>query len=215
MIRLLIFGPTGSMGRLITKLALEDEEIEVVAACDIQDIGTSLRHLVGVYDPKNIVINHVNDLQELIDMTHPNIAVDFTTAEATEKNSIICVKNNIRCVIGTTGLSDLFLQAFETLVKESKTPAVISSNMATGVNIVFKIASLLAQFLQEWDIEIIEFHHHLKRDSPSGTSLTLGKEIAKTLGIQFEAVAKFGREKGPNKRLIRAKQEIGIHAIRA
>ena len=69
--------------------------------------------------------------------------------------------------------------------------------------------------LKDWDIEIIETHHHRKRDVPSGTALTAGTIIAESIGCDFNEVAKFGRDKGPNKREIGATSEIGIHSIRA
>lgn len=69
MIRLLIFGPTGSMGRLITRLALQDPDIDVVGACDINEIGKSLEELVGVRDPNSIMINHSKNLKELLQKT--------------------------------------------------------------------------------------------------------------------------------------------------
>jgi len=125
MIRLLIFGPTGSIGRLISKLALEDSEIEVIAACDISEIYVPLEQIVGTKDPNGIVINHVKNLEELIKRSNPTIAVDFTTPEATEKNSITCIENNVRIVIGTTGLSDIFLQGILLLVEKKGIPILI------------------------------------------------------------------------------------------
>ena len=203
------------MGRLISKLAMEDEEIEVVAACDITNIGSELGTLVGAKDPGKILISDVKNLQSMIAEVKPDIAVDFTIAEAAEKNCVICVKNKIRCVIGTTALSKQFLEEFEKLVHKNSAPAVISSNMATGVNIFFKMAGLLAEYLADWDIEVIEAHHHRKADAPSGTAMTTGRAIAEAIGGDFDKIAKFGRNKGPNKRKLGAKNEIGVHAIRA
>ena len=215
MIKLLILGPTGSMGRLISQLAFEDNEIEVVAACDVINIGDELGVLMGKKDPNHVKISNISEIKEVINATKPEVAVDFTLAEATEKNCMICVENKIRCVIGTTGLSNSFLEEFEKKIKEYNAPAVISSNMATGVNIFFKMASLLTGYLKDWDIEIIEAHHHRKLDAPSGTALTTAKMISETLGVNIDDVAKFGRSKGPNKRKIGAKNEIGVHSIRA
>ncbi|MFX1274032.1 MAG: 4-hydroxy-tetrahydrodipicolinate reductase [Promethearchaeota archaeon] len=215
MIKLLILGPTGSMGRLICKLALDDEEIDVVAACDISNIGEELGIFVGSKDPNQVIIRDVNELQDVINEVKPDVAVDFTIAHAAEKNCIICVKNGIRCVIGTTALSQEFLDEFSKLVNEKNAPAVISSNMAKGVNIFFRIAGILADYLNEWDIEIIEAHHHRKVDAPSGTAMTVGRAIANAIGKKFDDIAKFGRDNGPNKREIGAKKEIGVHAIRA
>jgi len=215
LIKIIILGATGSMGRLVSKLALEDNEIEVVAACDISNIGEMLCNIAGTKDPNNITISNVENLQEIINKTNPDIAVDFSVARATENNCEICVKNGIRCVIGTTGLSEKFFEEFEKLVKKHAAPAVISSNMATGVNIFFKMVSILTSYLEDWDIEIIEAHHHRKVDAPSGTALTVGKIIGDTIGSDFNDIAKFGRNLGPNKRVIGAKNEIGVHSIRA
>jgi 4-hydroxy-tetrahydrodipicolinate reductase len=215
LIKLLILGPTGAMGKLISELALQDEEIEVIAACGIDHIGESLGSLVAVKDPKNIKISDVKELEKILDQTKPDVVVDFTIASATEKNCLICIKNGIRCVIGTTALSQDFLNEFEKLVKKNNAPSVISPNMAIGVNILFKVTSILTKYLSEWDIEVIEAHHHRKIDAPSGTALKIGGIISDTLGSDFLEIAKFGRNKGPNKRLIGGKNEIGIHSIRA
>jgi 4-hydroxy-tetrahydrodipicolinate reductase len=206
MIKLLILGPTGIMGKLISELALEDNEIEIVAACDVNNIGEELESLLAVKDRNKIKISNVNYLQKVIEETKPDVAVDFTVAKATEKNCKICVENGIKCVIGTTAMTQDFLDEFEKLVK---------TNMATGVNILFKIAAILTEYLSDWDIEVIELHHHRKIDSPSGTALKIGQILSDTLDSDFEEIAKFGRNKGPNKRLIGAKNEIGIHSIRA
>ncbi len=214
-IKLLILGPTGAMGKIISELALKDDNIEVVAACDVNNVGEELGAYVAVKDPNKVKISDVNNLQNVIEATNPDIVVDFTIAEATEKNCKICVKKGIRCVIGTTALSQDFLNEFEKLVKKNNAPTVISPNMATGVNIFFKMASILTNYLSDWDIEVIEAHHHRKIDAPSGTALKIGQIISDTLGSDFSAIAKFGRNKGPNKRLIGAKNEIGIHSIRA
>ena len=69
MIKLLIFGPTGSMGRLISKLALEDNEIEVVAACDVTNVGDELGTLIGVKDPSKVKISDVNILQDVMQVS--------------------------------------------------------------------------------------------------------------------------------------------------
>lgn len=215
MIKLLILGPTGSMGKLISELALKDEEIDVVAASGIDHIGASLSSIVAIEDDNNIKISNIEDLEEVIQETGPDVVVDFTLAKATEKNCLICVKRGVRCVIGTTALSQEFLLTFEKLVKENKAPAVISPNMAIGMNVFFEITKKLGHHLKEWDIEVIETHHHRKIDAPSGTALKIGKLIGDAIDSDFDKIVKYGRAKGPNKREIGAKNEIGMHSIRA
>jgi len=203
------------MGKLISELALKDEEIEVVAACDVNNIGEELGGLLAVKDMNKIKISDVNYLQKVINENKPDVAVDFTVAKATEKNCKICVENGIKCVIGTTAMAQEFLDEFEKLVKTKKAPAVISPNMATGVNVLFRIASTLTKYLNEWDIEVIETHHNRKLDSPSGTALKIGQIVSESLGIEIDNVAKYGRDKGYNKRKIGSMNEIGFHSIRA
>ena len=113
MIKLLILGPTGSMGKLISKLALQDKEIEVVAACDVNNVGEDLAYFANIEDPNKIKISDVNNLKEIISLTSPDVAVDFTVAPATEKNCLICAENGVRCVIGTTALSQQFFDKLE------------------------------------------------------------------------------------------------------
>ena len=215
MIKLLILGPTGSMGKLISSLAITDDEIEVVAACDLTQIDKELGSLVAIDDPNKIMIKDVNNLQEVIKETKPEVVVDFTVAKATEINCIICVENGIRCVIGTTAMSKDFLDKFEELVGKNKAPAVISPNMATGVNVLFKIAGILTEYLNDWDIEIIESHHNRKQDNFSGTSLKILDTICEALEVKKEDIAKYGRTRGKELREKSAKNEIGIHCIRA
>jgi 4-hydroxy-tetrahydrodipicolinate reductase len=214
MIKLLILGPTGSMGKLISSLAIADNEIEVVAACDLTQLGKELGSVVAIDDPNKIIIKDVNNLQEVINETKPDVVVDFTVAKATEKNCLICVENGIRCVIGTTAMSKDFLNKFEEIVGKNKAPAVISPNMASGVNLLFKISGIIASYLKEWDIEVIEAHHHRKVDAPSGTALKIGEAISNSIDSNLDEIARYGRERGPNKRLVGAKKEIGIHSVR-
>ena len=214
MIKLLILGPSGFTSKLITLMALQDEEIEVIAACDISKIGEDLAQIVGGYDKNKIKIRDVKELESVIKETKPDVSVDFTTASATELNSLICIRNGVRCVIGTTALSSSFLETLKNELIKYKIPVVISSNMATGMNVFIKVASFLTKYLSDWDIEVIEAHHNRKQDSPSGTALMIAKEISKTLGSDSDEILKYGRNKGFNKRKVGAKNEIGIHSIR-
>jgi 4-hydroxy-tetrahydrodipicolinate reductase len=215
MIKLLIFGPTGSMGKLISKLAIEDKEIEVVAACDVDQIGEEVGFVVGAFDPNRIKITDVKNLNAILSQTMPDVAVDFTVAPATEKNCLICAENGIRCVIGTTALTDEFFNKLKELIIKNHSPAVFSPNMATGVNVLFKIASVLTKYLADWDIEIIEVHHNRKQDNYSGTSLKILDIICETINVSTDNVTKYGRTRGKGLRKKGAKNEIGIHCLRA
>jgi 4-hydroxy-tetrahydrodipicolinate reductase len=215
MIKVILLGASGSMGKLVGRLAIEDPEIDLVGAFDVNEIGRECAAIAGSSIPCGTVVQNPDELDSFLQNVTPDVAIDFTVAKAAEINCIKLIDKGVKCVIGTTGLSEQFLKQFELKVMQNKAPAVISSNMATGVNIFFKMASILANYLQDWDIEVIEAHHHRKLDSPSGTALTIARVIADAIGVKLEDVAKFGRDKGPNKREVGAKKEIGVHAIRA
>ncbi|MHA1731939.1 MAG: 4-hydroxy-tetrahydrodipicolinate reductase [Promethearchaeota archaeon] len=215
-VKVFILGIDGSMGRINARLAVEDPDLEVVGGTTIDGaptIGTDVGTLVGK-PPLGVKVSPVSDLETLLDSLNPDVVVDFTVAEATELAAPLVLGRGIKYVVGTTMLSGDCLRAIEDGVKGSGTAAVVSSNMAVGVNVVFKVAAQLARVFSDWDVEIIEAHHHRKRDAPSGTANTIAREISKALGVDLEKVAKYGRPKGPAPRVV-GSGEIGIHAVRA
>lgn len=215
-IRVGLMGADGNMGMLIARSGLIDPELQFVTAYTIAtspNIGKDLGSLVGGTS-NGVILKDTTKMEE--DLLHhiPDVIIDFTTAKATEQYAPSIINAGVALVIGTTGLSDDFEKSFKKLVTEKKGVVVKSSNMATGVNIFFKIAAEIAKYVPDWDIEIIEAHHHRKKDAPSGTALTIGQKIAETLGKDFNAIAQYGRNKGPSLRK-KGKEEIGVHAIRA
>nr|MDO8117066.1 4-hydroxy-tetrahydrodipicolinate reductase [Candidatus Sigynarchaeota archaeon] len=216
MMKLAIVGADGAMGRYISRLAIEDPEINVCLALTevgSQNVGTDVATLVG-RNPIGVKIVDVSGLDQKIKEAGPDVAIDFTVANATEENAKVFVNNGVRMVIGTTGLSASFLKDFENVVKKNKVPALIASNMAVGMNIFIKTVGDVAKALVGWDAEIIEAHHNRKKDAPSGTALTLAGAVASGFGKSLDAVAKYGRPKGPAPRTP-GPSEIGIHAVRA
>ena len=122
-----------------------------------------------------------------------DVLVDFTRPEGTLNHVALCRKMGIRMVIGTTGLQP----AQKAIIADAaKTIAIVMApNMSIGVNLIFKLAELAAKVLrQDYDVEIIEAHHRLKVDAPSGTALRLGEVIAAELGRDLAKDAVFGRE---------------------
>ena len=144
-------------------------------------------------------------------MERGEVVIDFSTPEATLEHLRIVVQHRRPMVIGTTGFSAPELAELKALVKPI--PCVLSPNMSVGVNIIFKvIAEMAKSFGEEYDIEVIEAHHRLKKDAPSGTALKMGEILARAMNRDLDQVGVYAR-----KGLIgeRRRGEIGIQAIRA
>ncbi len=204
------------MGRHIIPMLIEDEDISVISAYVVPDspnLGLDIGTLAGKQS-QNVKIKSVIDLDKDISTETPDIFIDFTVAIATEKNAVIILEKGIPMIIGTTGLSEKFMEYVNRISVEKKIPLVISSNMAVGVNVIFEFAAELAKKLKGWEIEIIESHHGRKLDSPSGTAVKILENITKARNLLIDEVPKYGRGRGRNPR-VRGEGEIGVHAIRA
>ena len=143
---------------------------------------------------------------ELINETGDMI-IDFSHYSRLENLLNFAVEKNIPLLIATTGYSDDILNKIQEA--SQKIPILLSANTSLGINLMVKILESITNVLHDnFDIEIVEKHHNKKLDSPSGTAKTLLKIIQKE--IPYDTIEEYGRV--GNKQ--RAKNEIGIHAIR-
>ncbi|MHA1301391.1 MAG: 4-hydroxy-tetrahydrodipicolinate reductase [Candidatus Helarchaeota archaeon] len=212
MIRVCVSGADGNMGSLVVKAIIKDPETELCGALTMPNspnIGKDAGQFVGLNEIGVKITDNINEVLS----AKPDIFVDFTIASAAEENIPKVLEQNINCIIGTTALSPQFVKNFEEEINKRGLKGMISPNMSLGVNLFLKIAGLLASKLNNYDIEIIEAHHHRKKDSPSGTATKLARIIAQALGKDLESIVTWGRGKGMTKRRIGA-DEIGVHAIR-
>ena len=203
-----IVGAGGRMGRNLIQAVHQFEGVELTAAFERAGsslIGADVGELVGL---GNLGVAIKATLAE-----NPNfdLLIDFTRPEGTLEHIAFCVANNKKMVIGTTGFDDAGKQA----IKEAseKISIVFASNYSVGVNLVFKLLEKAAKVMGDYcDIEVIEAHHRHKVDAPSGTALSMGEHIAKTLGRDLKTHGVFCREgiTGERKR-----DEIGFSTIRA
>lgn len=179
MIKLGISGVCGKMGRRIYELAQHDKDFEVGFA--LEKKGTPV---IGKELGK-IKISSTPDGLFLID-----VFIDFTVPEATDLNLDYVAKYKKPLVLGTTGLSDAQLSKVDEISKV--VPVVFSPNMAIGVNVLFSVLPEIAKRLgPDYSVEIVEAHHKMKKDAPSGTAKKLGQILADA-----------------------TKKEIPIHAVR-
>jgi 4-hydroxy-tetrahydrodipicolinate reductase len=122
-----------------------------------------------------------------------DVMIDFTRPEATLAHLAVCAELGVKAVVGTTGFDEA--QKAELAAFAERTAIVFAPNMSVGVNVVLKLLDMAARALAEgYDIEIVEAHHRMKVDAPSGTALQMGQVVADALGRDLKQCAVYGRE---------------------
>lgn len=209
MTKIIVSGATGKMGSRIAALSKDYQNLELVGALERRGheaLGKDIGPLVGLGPTK---VTLVDSLEDVIDTA--DVLIEFTSAAATLEHARVVASRKKAMVIGTTGLSKEETEALRHIAKEI--PVVLAPNMSVGVNLLFKVLHDVAQVLgDDYDIEIVEAHHRLKKDAPSGTAVKMAQVIADAVNRNFDEVAVFAR-----KGLIgeRTKKEIGIQTVRA
>ena len=178
------------MGRMLIEATLKGEGVELGAAFDVPGspaIGKNAGELVGM--ASGVVVS--DDL--VAGLEHIDVLIDFTRPQGTLLHLERCRKAGVGMVIGTTGFEAEGKAAIAEAAKDI--PVVFAPNMAVGVNVVFKLLDMAARIMNEgYDIEIVEAHHRMKIDAPSGTALRMGEVVAAALGRDLEECAVYGRE---------------------
>lgn len=192
MIKVLINGINGRMGKEVAKLVLENKSM----------------HLLGGLDRKivhNLSYQVFTDTKSIFEK--PDVIIDFSVPDATISLLSYCIQNNIAMVIATTG----FDAEQQKQIEEASAKIAIfqSANMSYEVTLVSHIIAELSQKLSEAEIEIVETHHNQKKDSPSGTALMLADSINSANHGAFSY--NFDRMQKTEKR---SPKEIGFSSIR-
>ncbi|MCX5887402.1 MAG: 4-hydroxy-tetrahydrodipicolinate reductase [Proteobacteria bacterium] len=208
-VRAVVIGACGKMGRLIIKVIQESEGIELVGATERAGhplIGHEMGETRGTGKGGVVITESLskvpNDYQ---------VIIDFTTPESTLQNLKWAVFEERAIVIGTTGFSPKEREEIERIASETRT--VFSPNMSVGVNLLFKLISEAAQVLgDDYDVEIVEAHHRMKKDAPSGTALKMAEIVAKSLKRNLGEVARYER-KGMIGERNRAGDIVGEHTV--
>lgn len=194
MVRIIMHGCNGKMGQVITGLVNADANAEIVAGIDVYDDGHN----------EYPVFSNLNDCT-----VDADVIIDFASAKAIDGLLDYCEAKKMPVVLCTTGLSE---EQIERTVKVSESVAVLrSANMSLGINTLFKILKTVSPLFAEagYDIEIVEKHHRLKLDAPSGTALALADAVNESLPERYDY--KFDRSAD---RQVRPDKEIGISAVR-
>jgi 4-hydroxy-tetrahydrodipicolinate reductase len=185
MTKVIITGSKGRMGQTLVACAKKIHGLEVVAQVDQ---GDDLATLIGKGD----------------------VVIDFSAHSATVAVAKLCAEHKKALVIGTTGHTDT--DTFEIKQHKTKIPIVWASNFSTGVNTLFWLTRKAAEILgPEFDLEVVEMHHRLKKDAPSGTAKSLAEILANVRKLHLNEAARHGRAGIVGER---TQSEIGVHSIR-
>ncbi len=185
MTTIIITGSKGRMGQALVACAKKIQGIEIVALVDKDD---DLASVIGKCD----------------------VVIDFSAHSATLGVAGVCAKHKKALVIGTTGITDADAVAIKKL--KTKIPIVWASNYSTGVNTLFWLTRKAAEILGPgFDLEVVEMHHRLKKDAPSGTAKTLAEILAEVRHLHLDEAARHGRVGIVGER---TQNEIGVHSIR-
>ncbi len=191
MTNIILSGANGKMGKVITALAAENDDLNIVCGFDV---NTDSNEFPVYANPAE----YIGDADVIIDFSHPSAFENLTE---------YALKRNLPVIMCTTGLSSVQLKKLEEMSKEI--PVFFSANMSLGINLLIQLAKKATEILNGFDIEIVERHHNQKIDAPSGTALAIADAINESMSADAEYV--YDRH---SKRCKRSKNEIGIHAVR-
>ncbi len=193
MTRIAITGACGKMGRVIAGICAQRSDCKVIAGID----------LAGQQYADFPVVTKVFDLPE-----KPDVIIDFSHPSALPDLLSYGKMNNVPLVLATTGYSDE--ERAQITAASAQIPVFFTFNMSLGINLLVELARKATQILGgQFDIEIVEKHHNLKKDAPSGTAIMIGEAINEELGNKNHFV--YDRH---SVRKERGADEIGMHAIR-
>ncbi len=191
MMKIIISGILGRMGKELTALIRGDDELSLVGGYDRQTGET--------------VIPVSADVAQL--PRDCDLVIDFSAPEGGIAIARWCIAREKPLVSGTTGFTDKEMQELKEAAE--RIPLFLASNMSIGINAVLAMLEEMPEpVYDDFDVEIVETHHRMKKDSPSGTAKTIARTIAEKSG---KTSMVYGRE---GRGLERKRDEIGVHAVR-
>ena len=194
MIKVILNGANGAMGKVVAELVASDENMEIVAGVDL---NTDTKSVFPIFD----------DIRK-IDI-EADAVIDFASVKAVDNLLDFIEEKKIPAVICTTGLSDAQIDRIKGL--SSAVPILRSANMSLGINILSKVLADIAPKLRKagFDIEIVEAHHRRKLDAPSGTAILLADAVNKNMDEKLEYTYDRSKRHEPRK-----DDEIGLSSVR-
>ena len=204
-ITVVVHGAMGKMGKTVIGAICQDPETRLVGAVDIKITGDRLQLPDGSGD-----VPLSTDLESILASQKPDVLVDFSVAKAAMPAIRVAAKRKVNLVIGTTGFSATDVEEIKKLAETNEIGAVMASNFAIGAIVMMHLAKVAARYFDY--AEIIEFHHNMKIDAPSGTALSTARAMAEAKGQSFRRPPV---EKGePLKSRGEQTAGISIHSVR-
>lgn len=211
MMRAAVVGCAGRMGYALVRAVAGAEDMTLVGAVEAPDsgaVGQDAGTLAGL-PPLGVAVSH----EARCAAAGADGVIDFSSAAIVEQVAAGCVEHKCPLVVGTTGLDESQHQALEHAAQS--VVVVFAPNMSVGVNVLFSLVAQAARLLGPgYEAEVVEAHHHHKRDAPSGTARRIVEILAQAAqeqGLSLEERTCHGRQGdlGP-----RPASQIGVHAIR-
>lgn len=204
MTKIAILGAAGRMGQMLIRCTPHIPELKIVAA-----VETAGHPALGL-DAGLTAGTRLQLPITTAPATGADVVIDFTFHTATPANVAAAVAARQALVLGTTGLTDAEQGAVRAAADQI--PIVWAANMSLGINVLLDLVRRAAAILgPDYDAEIVEMHHHFKKDAPSGTALALGEALAAGRGVALKDVVCHGREGMTGER---PRGQIGMHALR-
>ena len=209
MVKAVVTGAGGRMGGRIITLISAAKDIKVVGAVEQEGhplVGKDIGEALGL---GRMGVRVDDDLGACIEKG--DVVIDFTNHEVSLCHLELAAKKKRAIVIGSTGFTAEEMKKAAQLAKKAR--CVLAPNMSVGVNVMFKVLDDVARILgDDYDVEIVESHHHLKKDAPSGTAMKMAQIIAKALRRDLDKEGVYTRKGMIGER---TKTEIGIQTLRA
>ena len=217
MIRAVIIGVTGRMGQALVRVACEFAQLRItgaVAPSVSPALGRDAGELAGA-GRLGVVVT--DDLPAAL--AHGDVALDFSSAQVTRANLMACRAAHTPLLLGTTGFADELAPVFDAVAGDI--PLLVAPNTSVAVTLLLELVRTAAKALPvDFDINVIEAHHRMKQDAPSGTALALGKAASEGRGASQPGAARGAAgAAGPRRQgdigfaVVRAGDIIGEHEV--
>ena len=202
-----IFGVTGRMGQSLLQGIRESKDFHLAGAIASAESSRLGKDAAAAGEPTGVIITA--DVRQ--GLGRASVALDFSLGDAVVTHAESCAGAAIPILIGATGFDDTAAQALQLIAQ--KIPLLLAPNTSVGVGVLGKLVAVAAAGLgPEYDVEITDTHHRMKRDAPSGTALALGTVVAEARGRTLPDIAVYDRH---GRHEPREQGSIGFSAIRA